>query len=113
MNYNGTIENTNILVSRNIEQLMHNLSGFQRDLLYCIAGVEESYGLGIKRALESYKDIEVNTGRLYTNLNTLVEEGYVAKGRIDDRTNSYELTAEAKQRLAERQQWQAERLPTQ
>jgi len=48
-----------------------------------------------------------------TNLNTLVEEGYVAKGRIDDRTNSYELTAEAKQRLAERQQWQAERLPTQ
>jgi len=92
---------------------MKDLTGFQRDLLYCIAGVEEPYGLGIKRALESYRDIEVNHGRLYSNLNTLVEEGYVAKGSIDERTNSYELTTEAKQRLAERQQWQAKRLPTQ
>jgi len=92
---------------------MHDLTGFQRDLLYCIAGVEEPYGLGIKRSLESYRDIEVNHGRLYANLNTLVEEGYVAKGSIDERTNSYELTAEAKQRLAERQEWEAERLPPQ
>jgi len=90
---------------------MHDLTGFQRDLLYCIAGVEEPYGLGIKRAIESYRDIEVNGGRLYSNLNTLVEEGYVAKGSIDDRTNSYELTAKAKQGLTERQQWEAERLP--
>jgi len=101
------------LLSRNIEQLMHDLTGFQRDLLYCIAGVEEPYGLGIKQALESYRDIEINTGRLYSNLNTLVEEGYIAKGSIDERTNSYELTAEAKQRLAERQEWEAERLPAQ
>jgi len=92
---------------------MHDLTGFQRDLLYCIAGAEEPYGLGIKRALESYRDIEANHGRSYANLNTLVEEGYVAKGSIDDRTNSYELTAEAKQRLAERQEWEAERLPAQ
>jgi len=92
---------------------MHDLTGFQRDLLYCIAGMEDPYGLGIKRALESYRDIEVNQGRLYANLNTLVEEGYVAKGSIDRRTNSYELTAKAKQRLAERQQWEAERLSVQ
>ena len=96
-----------------MKQLMHDLTGFQRDLLYCIAGVEEPYGLGIKRSLESYRDIEVHHGRLYSNLNTLVEEGYVTKGSIDDRTNSYELTAEAKEQVAERQQWQAERLPTQ
>jgi len=101
------------LLSRNIEQVMKDLTGFQRDLLYCIAGVEEPYGLGIKRALESYRDIEINTGRLYSNLNTLVEEGYIAKGSIDERTNSYELTAEAKQRLSERQEWEAERLPAQ
>jgi len=92
---------------------MHDLTGFQRDLLYCIAGVDEPYGLGIKRALKSYRDIEINHGRLYSNLNTLVEEGYVTKGSIDGRTNSYELTAEAKEQVAERQQWQAERLPTQ
>ena len=92
---------------------MHDLTGFQRDLLYCIAEVEEPYGKGIQRALESYRDIEVNNGRLYSNLNDLVEEGYVAKGSIDSRTNSYELTAKAKEQIAERQEWEAERLPTQ
>jgi DNA-binding PadR family transcriptional regulator len=90
---------------------MFDLTGFQRDLLYCIAGEEEPYGLGIKRALESYRSIEVNTGRLYTNLNTLVEKGYVAKGSIDSRTNSYELTAEGQKLLVERQEWEADRLP--
>ena len=92
---------------------MHDLTGFQRDLLYCIPEVEEPYGKGIKRALESYRGIEVNDGRLYSNLNTLVEKDYVAKGSIDSRTNSYKLTAKARERLVERQQWEAERLPKQ
>jgi len=90
---------------------MFDLTGFQRDLLYCIAGEEEPYGLGIKQALESYRNIEVNTGRLYSNLNTLVDKGYVAKGSIDNRTNSYELTAEGQKMLFERQEWEADRLP--
>ena len=90
---------------------MFGLTGFQRDLLYCIAGEEEPYGLGIKQALESYRNIEVNTGRLYSNLNTLVDKGYVAKGSIDNRTNSYELTAEGQKLLVERQEWEADRLP--
>ena len=90
---------------------MFDLTGFQRDLLYCIAGEKEPYGLGIKQALESYRNIEVNTGRLYSNLDTLVEKGYVTKGRIDDRTNSYELTAEGEALLVDRQEWEADRLP--
>jgi len=90
---------------------MFDLTGFQRDLLYCIAGEEEPYGLGIKQALESYRNIEVNTGRLYSNLNTLVDKGYVAKGSIDKRTNSYELTAEGQKLLVERQEWEADRIP--
>ena len=90
---------------------MFDLTGFQRDLLYCIAGEEEPYGLGIKQALESYRNIEVNTGRLYSNLNTLVDKGYVAKGSIDSRTNSYELTAEGQKLLVERQEWETDRLP--
>ena len=90
---------------------MFDLTGFQRDLLYCIAGEEEPYGLGIKDALESYREIEITDGRLYSNLNTLVDKGYVTKGRIDDRTNSYELTAEGETLLVERQEWEADRLP--
>lgn len=90
---------------------MFDLTGFQRDLLYCIAGEEEPYGLGIKDALESYREIEINHGRLYSNLNTLVDKGYVTKGRIDDRTKSYELTAEGETLLVERQEWEADCLP--
>lgn len=93
------------------KQIMFDLTGFQRDLLYCIAGEQEPYGLGIKQALESYRNIEVNNGQLYPNLNTLVDKGYVAKGSIDSRTNSYELTAEGQEMLVERQEWEAERLP--
>ena len=92
---------------------MHDLTGFQRDLLYCIAGMEEPYGLGIKEDLKSYRDIEVNHARLYSNLNTLVENGYVVKRSLNGRKKSYELTAEGRQLLAERQEWEAERLPTQ
>jgi len=36
---------------------------------------------------------------------------YIAKDSTDDQANSYELTAEAKQRLVERQEWRADRLP--
>ena len=90
---------------------MFDLTGFQRDLLYCIAGEEEPYGLGIKDALESYREIEITDGRLYSNLNTLVDKGYVTKGRIDDRTKSYELTAEGETLLVERQEWEADCLP--
>jgi len=89
---------------------MFEFSGFQRDLLYCIAGLDGSHGLGIKRALEDYGDTEINHGRLYPNLDTLVEEGYVEKGSIDDRTNSYELTSEGRALLADRREGEAKQL---
>jgi len=50
------------------------------------------YGLAIKRQLESYYDSEVNHGRLYPNLDDLVEEGLVEKSELDKRTNQYALT---------------------
>ena len=89
---------------------MFELTGFQRDVLYCIAGLDEPYGLGIKRALEDYGGTEVNHGRLYPNLDTLVDKGYVSKSKLDDRTNTYELTPEGEELLAERHEWEAERL---
>ena len=89
---------------------MFELTGFQRDLLYCIAGTEEPYGLGIKAELEAYGDTEVNHGRLYPNLDTLIDKGYVTKSKLDDRTNRYELTDAARSVLAERREWEAEQL---
>jgi hypothetical protein len=58
---------------------MFDLTGFQRDLLYCVAGEKELYGLGNKKDLESYRNIEVNNDRLYSNLNTLLTKAMLPK----------------------------------
>jgi PadR family transcriptional regulator PadR len=85
---------------------MHDLSAFQRDVLYVLAGLETPYGLAVKSELETYYEGEVNHGRLYPNLDELVERGYVEKGEIDCRTNSYDLTDEGWQLLADRRRWE-------
>ncbi|AFO58448.1 MULTISPECIES: PadR family transcriptional regulator [unclassified Natrinema] len=80
------------------------LTGFQRDILEAIAAIEsasgESYGLAIKERLEQHHD-EVLHGRLYQNLDTLIEDGLLERSELDGRTNSYTLTTEAEAMLEE------------
>jgi len=90
-----------------------HLSAFQRDILYVVSDLETSYGLGIKDALEEYYGEEVNTGRVYQNLSTLVEEGYLEKSAIDKRTNPYTLTETALQAIEHRHNWQQTRADSQ
>jgi len=85
---------------------MDDLTGFQRDLLYVIAGDPEIHGLAIKDEMETYYETEIHHGRLYPNLDTLVEKELVEKGDLDQRTNTYELTTDGHQLLDERQSWQ-------
>lgn len=66
---------------------MHDLTGFQRDLLIVIAGLDDPHGLSVKDELEEYYETDINHGRLYPNLDILVE-----KGQKDKRTNLYYLT---------------------
>ncbi|MDS0280332.1 PadR family transcriptional regulator [Halomicroarcula sp. S1AR25-4] len=75
------------------------LTRFQWEILYLLAREDgqSEYGLGIKRALEAYYGEEVNHGRLYPNLDQLVDAGYLKKRSLDKRTNLYELTDEGKQ----------------
>jgi DNA-binding PadR family transcriptional regulator len=88
---------------------MFNLTGFQRDLLYAISSQTKPSGQEIKEILERDVD-EVRHGRLYPNLDTLVENDYVEKGQLDRRTNYYEITEEGKQLLRERREWENERV---
>ena len=87
------------------------LSGFRRDLLYVVTGLDAPSGLTIKAALESYYDKSINHGRLYPNLDYLVEEGYLVKGSKDKRTNEYTLSDEGRQALHEYHRWASERVP--
>lgn len=89
---------------------MHDLTGFQRDVLYAIAGLEKPKGLAIKDDLDEYYGSEVNHGRLYPNLDTLVEKGLIDKSSKDKRTNEYALTTRGESELEARREWEAERM---
>jgi len=87
---------------------MYDLTGFQRDLLVVISGLDEPHGLAIKEELEDYYESEVNHGRLYPNLDELVEKGLVEKGEKDRRTNVYHLTQRGDRELDARQEWESQ-----
>lgn len=89
---------------------MYDLTGFQRDLLYVVAGREEPHGLAIKDELENYYENEIHHGRLYPNLDTLVDKGLIEKGELDQRTNYYTLTSRGRRELEARREWEAEYL---
>ena len=85
---------------------MDDLTGFQRDLLYVLAGLETPHGLALKDELETYYENEVHHGRLYPNLDTLVNKGLVSKGARDDRTNEYTLTRRGRREINARRDWE-------
>lgn len=87
---------------------MHDLTGFQRDLLYVIAGSDDPHGLAIKEELEDYYEKEIHHGRLYPNLDTIVEKGLVEKGELDRRTNYYSLTRRGQREIDARNEWEAQ-----
>jgi len=85
---------------------MYDLTGFQRDLLYVIAGADEPHGLAITEDLEEYYEKEIHHGRLYPNLDTLVDKGLVEKGELDRRTNFYSLTRRGSREIDARREWE-------
>lgn len=87
---------------------MDDLTAFQRDLLYAIAGADEPHGLALKEELQEYYQSEVTHGHLYPTLDALVEMELVEKGSLDDRTNSYTLTDRGEAVLASRREWEDE-----
>lgn len=91
---------------------MENLTAFQRDLLYIAAGFDRPHGLAIKEQLEQYYEKDIKNGRLYPNLDELVELGLIDKGQIDKRTNSYVLTEKGKRVLESRHEWESQYVGT-
>ncbi|ADJ15476.1 PadR family transcriptional regulator [Halalkalicoccus jeotgali] len=89
---------------------MHDLTGFQRDLLYVVAGYDSPNGLGIKRDLEEYYEQEIHHSRLYPNLDTLADKGLIEKGEQDRRANFYAITKRGWREIEARREWESERI---
>jgi DNA-binding PadR family transcriptional regulator len=87
---------------------MYDLTGFQRDLLYVVAGLEDPHGLAIKEELDEYYEKDIHHGRLYPNLDTLVDKGLVEKGKKDRRTNVYSLTRRGGREIEARTEWESQ-----
>ncbi|WP_394328131.1 PadR family transcriptional regulator [Natrinema hispanicum] len=82
-----------------------HIPGFQRDLLYVIAGADQPSGQDVKDEIEQYYSSEINHGRLYPNLDTVVNKELVEKGQLDRRTNYYAITDEGEQAIEDRREW--------
>ena len=82
-----------------------DLSTFKKEVLFAITEIEaagdEPYGLAIKRRLEDKFEMDINHGRLYPNLDELVDRGLVEKSELDKRTNEYSLTDAGAQLITE------------
>jgi len=87
---------------------LHELSAFQRDMLRLVEMYDRPYGVTLKGAIEAAWDVtNVTPSRVYENLDILVDKGLVEKGRKDDRTNYYQITAHGRIKLAAHRGWLA------
>ncbi|MCU4925204.1 PadR family transcriptional regulator [Halobacteria archaeon AArc-dxtr1] len=87
---------------------MDDLTGFQRDLLYVIAGADDPSGQDVKEEIETYYESDINHGRLYPNLDTLVNKELVEKGQLDRRTNYYTITDDGMDAIERRRGWETQ-----
>ena len=91
--------------------IARDLTAFQQNIL-AILSEEALYGLAIKRELEDYYGTEVNHGRLYPNLDDLVELDLVEKSELDKRTNQYALTEAGREAVLDNLEWVLSRYVT-
>ena len=91
------------------ERPLESLNGFQRDLLTVIAANEGETGLTLKEEVEEARGEGITRGRLYRNLDILVDEGCVEKRKSKGK-NSYYLTTEGRERLEDDLRWRQLRL---
>ncbi|MFC6825632.1 PadR family transcriptional regulator [Halopelagius fulvigenes] len=84
------------------------LRDFQQNILTILADGPQ-HGLGVKADLEDYYGEDVNHGRLYPNLDELVEGGFISKSELDKRTNEYELTEKGRSTIDAKLRWMAKK----
>jgi DNA-binding PadR family transcriptional regulator len=74
-----------------------------------ITGLDEPHGLALKDERELYFESAVPHGRLYPDLDTLVDKGG-EKGSKDCRTNVYAITQRGGREIDARREWEQDYL---
>lgn len=85
---------------------MEDLTAFQRDMLYIIANQGDPNGVAIRDELDEHYEEKITAGRLYPNLDTLVEKRLIEKGKHSRRANYYALTSRGRRELETRRGWE-------
>lgn len=85
---------------------MHDLTGFQRDICYIIAGLDDPNGREIQEDLDDYYEQAINPGRLYPNLDSLATMGLIEKAEKNGRSNEYRLTSRGRRDVVARLEWE-------
>ena len=78
------------------------------DVLYVIDRLGETDGSAVIDALDDAYGERVQSATAYRGLDALVESGYITKGSVGHRTNSYELTEEGKNALEADRKWRTQ-----
>lgn len=89
---------------------MIDLTGFQRDILYVAASLDEPHGACIKDELEAYHETPIHDGHFYPNLDVLADQGLVDKRTKSQRANTYLLTDHGYDMLRDRHAWKCRQL---
>lgn len=101
-----TLLSTIFLTTSTKSTSMDDLASIQRDLLILVAE-EPKVDVEIKSEMEDYYGSDIADGRLFPNLDVLVEKGYITKYDSDraPRTNEYQITEKGKEVIAKHRQW--------
>jgi PadR family transcriptional regulator PadR len=85
---------------------MHSHTAFRRDILAVVYDLDAPNGMDIKAELEAdYETENLTTGRIYPNLDQLVDGGLLDKRSVDERTNAYHVTRRGEHALQTHLDW--------
>jgi DNA-binding PadR family transcriptional regulator len=106
----GTTEGDNLKNVVSSQPAFGDLTQLKRDILVVTNGLDDPKGLEIKEELDAYYEESINHGRLYPNLDSLADSGYLKKFEVTGRSNGYRLTDTGQKLLRSRHQWEKARL---
>lgn len=81
------------------------LTGFRRDIVATLAESGPVKGTAVKEEIEELYGESIHHGRLYPNLEELIDAGLIEKGEIDRRTNEYGLSDRGEAALLAYKSW--------